>query len=565
MPRALFSDRFQSIVKWSENNIYLWANSPIPGLIRLHNWQKPILESYMDPDVRQVSLMTSSQIGKSVIILCIIGYHIGCSPQTIFFVHPGINSLNRFMEEKFEPMLEASPKLDNKIHRTQVGTIPRDEIPYDGGNIFMGWAGSPASLRQLGTPLSIADEVDVYKGNIDTANPLSIIWKRTQGYGKRAKMIVASTPITSGTSLIEQEFNDGSQGYFYVPCPHCSLFHYLDWNNIREGILYCPGCGAEINEDERLDAVTSPEAYWHEENPNLTHKSYHINQLYSTTTSLKDTVAEYKPDNPRGFWTQTLGLPYRSLVDNAITPENVLDLYQDEWNMGDGPLTLGDADAVTAAVDVQKNRLELQFVLWKKRFPRIDKQVRIPVIEGREDEAWAQLHELLVPYNPDRIFIDRHYPSPDEVNRWATHHLSYWISTGRMWLIVGVDKSFNKPFVFKWPTPKNPYYASLSVDTGKVWVHSLARNKGMSINGAKDSSTGRYLYIPEDFHQQLSSEELRWTVTQSGQEKQTWIKIRRLNETFDMAVYNACARESLGEEFSRHKAMTFEDIQSLLE
>ena len=573
MPRPKFSDRFQSIVEWVENNIYLSKNTPIPGRIKLYEWQKGILEAYENPDVRTLALMMSSQMGKSVLILCMIAYHIGCSPEALFLVQPGIKTLERFIKEKLVPLLDDSPELASRVHRTQMKSVRPEHIGYDGGDIFMGYSGSPSSLRSVTTPRVFADEIDVYRGNEDTENPLSIIWQRTVKYGRRAKGVWASTPVGAGTSLIELEFNESSEGYFHVPCEHCGTFHYLDYDNTRDGKLYCPSCAAEIEEDERTEMVDYGK--WEFTNPDVIHaQGFHINQLYSKETLLEDTLAQYKESNPRGFWTQVLGLPYRSLVDDAITPEAVHSLYSPEWDIGDGPMTIADADAVTAAVDIQANRLELKVCFWKGYKPRVERLIRIPMLgveynndaEDRKEqytindekamEAWRKLNELLYAYQPDRIMVDRHFPSPDKVKYWAETTCSYWLSSGRMWLIVGTENSFNAPLIKRYPTPKEPYYASLSVDTGKEWVISLVNNKGMSVNSKEGA-------VPEDYALQLTAEELRWIVNQSGTERKKWVSIRRRNEALDLMVYNVCGRESLGLEFTRQSELKLNDLDTL--
>ena len=562
MPRSKFSDRFQPMIPWIENNVYLGPNSAIPGRIHLEPWQRGIIAAYEDTKVHKLSLMMSSQVGKSVLMLCIMSYHMGVSPLNMMLVQPGIKTLERFVKEKIRPMLDASPLLSEKVQRTQMQTIRPESIPYDGGEIFMAYSGSPSSLRSLSAPKVFCDEVDVYKGNEDTENPLSIVWQRTIRYGSRAKMVNASTPISSGTSLIEMDFNEGSQSYWFVPCPHnCTteekdeFYHYISWDNIHNFTLYCPNCGSEITEPQRLDIIDS--GYWHEENPNEEHKSFHYNQLSSPHTPLIETCKQYSPANPRGFWTQVLGLPYRSLVDDAISTDAVSDLKTDTWDLGDGEKTIKDAEKITCSVDVQGNRLEVQTMYWIERVPRIHHHFRIPMSEANPKPSWDTLNKYLFDVQPDIILVDRHFPDPDTVDVWASESCSYWINTGKMFLIVGTDNSFNSPLIKKRPTPKEPYYLSLSVDTGKQWVHSMARNKGMSINKKEGM-------VPDDFCEQLASEELRWAVTQSGREYKKWVPIRQRNEALDCAVYNVCGAEYLGIDYNRQEAMSMDEVLNLL-
>ena len=557
MPRALFTKRYQDIITWAENTINLPLTTPRPGKLVLEPWQRGILEAYQNPEVQEVDMMMSSQIGKSLQILVILNYHIDCSPAHILFVNPGIATLKRFINEKFLPLLEACPEINRKVRRTIHKNILPDMIPFSGGCIFTAYSGSAASLRSVTAPLVIADEVDVYRGNQDTANPLSIIWQRTNQYGDRAKFVIASTPVESGASLIEASFNEGTQSYWYVPCPACNLYQPIEYDYCKKGIFYCRGCSYAIPENERKEIIS--EGRWEDTKENLTHKSFHYNQLYATHKSLADTMSEYREDNPRGFWTQVLGLPYRSLVEEEISEDDVRLLYAKDWIV-DGEIVTDDkVTALTVSVDVQGNRLEMQVAKWKGINCRLTHKV-LPFAEGSWDSAWQQLNRELYSLMPDKIFIDRHYPSPDEVNNVVSKYLSYWISAGICWLIVGLGSTnerprdtFNKPLVHNLPTSKNPYYASLSVDTGKEIVYNLLRSKLISIDPE----------VPPDFYQQIVAEELRWIVTAGGIERKRWIPKRRRNEALDCAVYNLCAKESLGPIYIRSALPTWGEMEAL--
>src|SRR5690606_22502324 len=107
----------------------------------------------------------------------------------------------------------------------------------------------------------------------------------------------------AGTSRIEQEFLDGDQTRFYVPCPHCHETHedggmqVLEFKNLRwpeghpeQAVFVCIHCGCEIEHAHKgwmlermverpgphaqFPAVPSPPPY-HE------HRSFQIWSAYS--------------------------------------------------------------------------------------------------------------------------------------------------------------------------------------------------------------------------------------------------------------------------------------------
>ena len=243
------------IVEWAESTIVLPRNTPKPGPLVLEPWQVGIMKAYQDPMVNELDLMVSSQRGKSTLMLAMMGYDIDCDPGYCLLVNPGITTLKRFLKEKFLPFVESTPDINNKIRRTIHKNILPDVIEFDGGAIYTAYSGSAASLRSITTKKTFADEVDVYRGNQDTANPLSIIWQRTAAFGDQGKMVVTSTPVESGVSLIEAAFNEGTMSYWYVPCPSCNLYQPIEYEYCRNGVFFCRGCGYGVEEEERLETT----------------------------------------------------------------------------------------------------------------------------------------------------------------------------------------------------------------------------------------------------------------------------------------------------------------------
>src|SRR3954452_11710162 len=103
-----------------------------------------------DP-AKRITLMKSVQVSGSEGISNILGWIIDVAPGPALVVHPTIEAGRDWTVEKFEPTIEATPRLARKgrhiVARGRDGsTLKRKRFP--GGSIVITGANSAAGLRQ---------------------------------------------------------------------------------------------------------------------------------------------------------------------------------------------------------------------------------------------------------------------------------------------------------------------------------------------------------------------------------------------------------------------------------
>lgn len=538
IPAELFGP---PIVRWAEDNILLPSLTPQPGPLKLTGPQQAILQAYDNPLVRQVTMMTGNQVGKSLILLAILGYHIAEAPRLALLVMPTIAVRNRFMREKFVPLVNSTPVINASVKRTERGQIPLDIIPYDRGDIHTAYSGSGTSLESVTASLVLADEVDGYRHLIDGQHPIDALHARISTFGNTGKLVAASTPTRQeGETMIGQEYLKGSQSEWHVPCPHCGLEHVLEWENVNKGKLYCPGCGAEITERQRVRAID--QGKFVEGVPNTDHKSFHLSQLYSHLIPLRQIVRMLDEGRMtmRGFTTRVLGRPYKATALEPLEVDDLAGLYQDKYE--------ARLSAVTAAVDVQKDRVEYQVVRWTRMFPRI--HVHRAIYRQKDAPAsavYSVLAKALAEHRPDMVFVDVG-AFTDEVRQAARRQLRRLALRKRLHLVRGsthpeYDGDQSGDLVLQRRNKMYPLDLWLGTNVGKEIVHEWLASGDISINPKG---------VPEDFSEQLLSEELRVYARANGQEGLRWTKKGGVrNEALDCLVYNLCARHHLGIAYDR--------------
>src|SRR5438045_649454 len=93
-----------TLSEWSEQNIFLSPEySARPGKLELFPWQREIFDSFTDPLVNEIILMTATQLIKTIFIQACIAYAIAAEPGPILFGAPKDTDAETFSRERLSP------------------------------------------------------------------------------------------------------------------------------------------------------------------------------------------------------------------------------------------------------------------------------------------------------------------------------------------------------------------------------------------------------------------------------------------------------------------------------
>lgn len=368
-----------TISEWADRYMVLPEGSSEAGKFSTNTipYQKAIMDAITDPEVVDVSVMSSSQVGKTTMIMCGIGYYIDYEPATQMFVMPTIEDGEKFSKTRFAKMIEDVPQLAAKVAdaktRNSSNTIKLKIYP--GGSISIGGANSPSSLASDPRRIIWMDEVDRFPESAGTeGNPVKLAEKRATSYWNK-KHIKTSTPTIKDRSRIESAYNEGSMEVWNVQCPECGEwqpyeFTRLDFKTVS---MVCTGCGVLIPEREWKDSRHK----WIAAHPERKKKrSFRLNELASPFVDWEEIISDFKdaneklkrfhdPEDMKVFINTVLGETWDETryVDNSVdedTLESRAEVYKAE--IPEGVLLL------TAAVDVQDNRFEVEIRGWARNY-----------------------------------------------------------------------------------------------------------------------------------------------------------------------------------------------------
>lgn len=382
-----------TISQWADAERYLSSESSAePGRYRTDRvpYMRGIMDALTDPGVLRVVVTKAAQIGYTECINNVLGYYMHQDASPILIIQPTLELAEAWSKDRLAPMLRDTPALIGRVHdpksRNSDNTIRAKVFP--GGRLTIIGANAPAGLSARPIRIVLADEVDRWPISAGTeGDPLSLSQKRQQTFWNR-RTFIGSTPVLRLTSVVTREYDSSDRRKYFVPCPQCEHQQTLRWENVRwdktpegehkpETAHYvCEHCGAIWGDVERHDAVRKGE--WRADNAGGSVAGFHVPGFLSPWLSLEDIVREFlkarKDPSLLQVWVNTvLGEPWEEAAEKI---EGAGLLSRGE-NYTPQTVPLG-VHLVTAGVDTQSDRLEIQVTGW-----------------GVNEESWLLAHEIL--------------------------------------------------------------------------------------------------------------------------------------------------------------------------
>ena len=574
-----------SVSDWADSYRMLSAEaSAEPGRWRTDRapYQREIMNAFTQYKIWKIAVMSASQIGKSDIMNNVIGRYSHLAPAPIMMIQPTIEMAQDYSKSRIAPMIRDT-KVLREIYRDvktrETGNTILSKI-FPGGRLIMGGANSPAGLASRPIKILLADEVDRFPDSAGTeVDPVDLAAKRmTTFWDKRLGLF--STPTIAGESRIEEEYLQGTQEEWQHACPNCHEYHLLthrqmvtdhqtvvDKKGNKHATVHsvkwrCPDCGFSFTEEQMRRA---PQKFVAQNASALAKgvRSFFVNCWTSPWLTWAGVMQEWleaegDPEREKVVVNTRFGEPYERKGAFESTDKFLQRREPYGAELPDGVLIL------TAAVDVQDNRLEYEICGWGKGEEcwGIKKGIILGVPENQE--VWAALDEqldreyrfkngtgLIVP----RTFIDSGGHYTKEVYAYSLRRLA------RQCFAVKGASTAGVPIIHKYAKVttvrgRTIPLVLIGTDSGKQYVMDRL---SISVPGPK------YFHFPLDKQENEAVSEILWNrgyddiyfrgliaeqkVARKKNGRVVWqwenIAKDKRNEPLDLRVYNLACLHSM--------------------
>jgi phage terminase large subunit GpA-like protein len=501
------------------------------------------MDAASDPDIHTIVIMSSAQVGKTELLLNMIGYFAHQDPSPILLLQPTLEMAEAFSKDRLAPMVRDTRVLTERFAPAKSKGSGNTLLhkSFNGGHITMAGANSPSSLASRPIRVVLADEVDRYPISAGTeGDPVNLARKRTATFHNR-KIILTSTPTVKGASRIEVAYEDGDRRHYHLQCPHCSQSHIPAWANVHwpednphDAAYACPHCAAIWTERDRVRAIANGQ--WVASMPFHGVASFHLSELISPWSTPADMAVAFVSAKKGGAemlktWINTtLGETWEE--DGQQADPDALIAFAENYDSGYIPESVR---LLTAGIDTQDDRLECQIIGWSTGGTPWIIDHSIFWGDPAKPDCWRDLdNHLLQSYGGLKIvsaFIDSGGHHTEAVYKWAKqrHGRKIFACKGQGGQKEPVSKA-------KQVAAQRVMLVNVGIDPLKRTLLGWLKEPGQQIHFSRS--------LDPEWYAQLTAEKMVIN-KRKGFAVVEWQKTRDRNEALDCFVYGYAAMLAL--------------------
>lgn len=558
-----------TLSQWADAKFYLSPESSAePGKWRTYPTQRAPMDAMTDPRLERVTFKKSARVGYTKMINAAIGYHIDLDPCPQLVVQPTIDDAAGYSKDEIAVMIRDCPCLDGLVadakSRDSNNTIMKKNYP--GGVLTLIGANSARGFRRLTVRNIYFDEVNGYPATAGhEGDQIQLGIKRTDTFWNR-KIVMGSTDTIKGLSRIEDNFLLSDQRYCLVPCPHCGHYQTLDFANLtwpkdnpERACFLCINCRREIDHKEKRAMIEN--CQWKPTKPTKKHAGFFLWAAYSfapaaawgaIATRFMDANRHYKNtgdfEKLKTLTNTDLGESWEERGQGVATIELTKNKAAPAATVAD------DVLVITAGVDIQDDRIELEIVGWSQNHESWSLAWEILPGDTDHPAVWQDLDKQLArrfaradgaPAMPINCCIVDHGHKTAQVEKFVLPRQIRRVYAGKGSSVAG------KPIV------SAPGAKSKALKR-KIWLLSIGTDttKDVVMGRLRVTDPGQpgYCHFPndrdEEYFRQLTAEEVVYRYKR-GVKTRIWKKKRARNEALDLRVYATAALEILNPQFDR--------------
>lgn len=541
-------------------------------------YQREMIQAPYEPDTQMTVYMLASRLGKTEVMMNILGHGIAESPRRILVMYPTISQAEKWSKETLMSELVApTPEVDCLIgdgagRRKSGNTILHKLFPGGLMNIF--GSNAPGEMRRAKGNLLAADEIDSIVGSeSDEGDPLEIFWVRGSEYADAIK-IAASYPSVRGRSKIESLMFQSDWRIWLSACIHCNKEFQMHRNHLRydpdkpeKAVLECPECSKGITDKQRVE-MSLHRSHWEATrkfsgiagfqgnrmmSPHPVQKGFASHLHWAAMQEISANNSDLPEKAIRVLVNTFDGETYAPPEEEKPDPDELhKECYDFLKRDSDNRIVVPEGVLlITFGCDVQGNRLEMEFVGHGLAGQTWGLGYHVLPGDTTEPEVWAKLDELSVSefvhpsgavLKPASGFIDSRYRG-DFVFSFTRQR-----QPRRIFPVIG-STVLGKPIVTKAKKSGKDRIFEIGTHEAKSLIYQRAH---LRRDPSSSETPHGYMHYPvgfgyqEKYFQQLLVEEVELKKASDGDFYQFFSNPDRLrNEALDVRVYAMAAAISL--------------------
>lgn len=570
--RGLMPDPNLTVHEWADRYMIIPKESGANESGKYRTSRTPharaVMEALSDSHpCKVVALMGASQMLKTQVGLNWFCSTVHQSPANFLWILP-TGKLAKRTSARVAKTIDAVPQVRARVAapraRDSVNTLDTKE--YIGGSLHIVTAGAAANLSEIPARRVLFDEVDRSESNVNgEGDPVALAKARQTTFERNRKSYFPSSPTTTGQSIIEHLFLQGTRREALADCVHCGhaqplLFERLQQDEGGQAIYPCSECGAVMYETDKNRMFAR--GAWSEGVPGDGEtESFTINAMFAPYGWLPwiALLREYRAARAKleegseelmiTFYNTRLARCWERKKEQTKASE--LQARAEPYKLGTVPK---GGLIVVATVDTQPDRLEMKATAWGEGLEGWIVDYQVVSGSPAEQDTWDRLDQLLLgryKHEGGRMLpIAAAFIDSGGANTHDVYNFTRTRQHRHIYAIKGAS-TLNKPILAAKPSLVDVNWMGQKVPHGaKLWL--------IGTDTAKDYLAARYHLVagpgavhfsadlPPEYYEQLTAEYCV-TVYKRGRKVRVWEKKKAdRNEAGDLMVYAVAAAHYLG-------------------
>ena len=394
--------------------------NPFPGPVNFDRF--PWEPSILDINEGIVTVKKSAQMGFSIAGIIRALYVVGERVEDCLYVLPTKGLAGDFSKGRLDTIVDLSPHLKELF---SAGNNVGLKVTKQRASLYI--RGSVSSSGLVSVPVSSAI-IDEYDRCAD--NTYDLVQERLSG--QLTKYLFSLSTPTLPEFGIDKQYALGTQEQFFFKCPSCGKMEQLRFpDNVKicgdypgdpesdRSYYFCTLCNNVLPHETKHEWLLNSE--WVPQRTNVQgHRSFHINQLYSTTVTPPELVNAYHKSQLSDlaaieFKNQKLGDPH--IAEGARVTDSIIEKCTDRsYKIGEDRPEVADR-MICMGVDVGSYLdcwiAEFNYDRDPKNMPYENSTQRLLQTIRLASEDWHALGNLMREWQIKHCCVDF---QPDTVN-----------------------------------------------------------------------------------------------------------------------------------------------------
>jgi phage terminase large subunit GpA-like protein len=528
-----------------------------------------------DHPCKRVVAKVASQMFKSQVGLNFLGETVHQRPRNFIWVVP-TGKLHKRAAARIDKVVAATPVMRERFAKpaSRVSTNNNDIKAYPGGALYIATAGAAANLSELSATYGVFDEIDRTRENVGgEGSPEKLLEARMTSHQQDRKTYYPSSPTIEGESPIQDLFERGTQHVALAECLHCGQAMPLEFfddngdprliasDDGKDAYYPCPACGGMHSEGDKTRMFAA--GLWSEGVPGDGEtESFEASAMFLPYGWLPwiGLLKEYRAAKAKldeGDDTDMVTF-YNTRLAKVWARSKETTRYEGLMARAE-PYRLTTVPAgglvLTAAIDVQAYRLELQVMAWGEGMEAWVADYQVihgdPALKGTWDKADELLKGRYRHASGCRLPISAAFVDSGGHHTQEVYNFCQPRRHRNVYAIKGDANKKNRPIIGNKPSKvgvdqkgrterRGPLLWIIGTDTAKDYLQ--ARWKFAQGPGAIHFSQD----LPESWFKGLVAE-YRTSGFKRGRKVSWWEQKKgEPNEPLDLTGYNVAAAMYLG-------------------